>query len=470
MGSARLRLAANGAVPDAEYSASVTAAAPDSAPPPLTDALRDRWVLGLVVAGLALRVLLAVLLDGRLQPQGDEGFYLAYAKLLRERGVLETGFLERPPLYFVAVALCGSTLVLRLLQAVAGTLAALPVYRTTRRIGGPVAARLACAFLLFDPTLVGYAHLVWPETLVLCAAAFVYDGVAWLGPGATRRALGLGALTGLILLLRPVFGLYCLILAAAWLLRLGPRPALRLVLLFGGTAALVTSPWLIRNQLRYGPAILFENEGPYNLWAGNARESVREVTDAWKALPDPVTRSRVGMQRGVEAIRDDPAEFLRRSLQRVINLWGLEYFVVRHFAIGGYGEVPRQTFLAAFWAIQLAWAARLLGAAAGLARGGRDPTLRLALLQMALFTLVAAALVGTTRFRVGFAFPLCVTAGLGLERLLARRVSRRDAAAVVAAALLLCASAAKPPLRTALLGDFDRVHELGREPWRHFRY
>ncbi len=445
-------------------------AEPEATPPPLRAALCDPWFVGLLAGGFAVRAVLAVVLDGRLLVQGDEGTYLAYGRMLRASGALETGFLERPPLYFVAVALAGPTVSLRLLQAIAGVAAAFPVYRTANRLAGPRAARAGCAFLLFDPTLIGYAHLLWPETFVLCAAAFVYDGVAWLAPRSTRRALGLGVVTGLVLLLRPVFGLYCLILAASWWRRLGLGPALRLALVFGGSAALVVSPWVIRNQLRYGPAILFENEGPYNLWAGNARESVREVTRQWKELPDPVTRSRVGMKRGREAIRRDPAEFLRRSVQRPINTWGLEYFVMRHFALGGYGEVARETFLLAAWTIQLAWAAQLLCAAAGLSLGARDPTLRLALLHMALFTLLVAALVGTTRFRAGFAFPLCVTAGLGVERLLTRRVSRGDVAALLAAASLLVVSAARPLFRTALSGSFERVEELGKEPWRHFRY
>ncbi|MDJ0848213.1 MAG: glycosyltransferase family 39 protein [Myxococcota bacterium] len=451
-------------------SSAATGASNATAAPPLRAALQDPWFVGLLAAGLTVRAVLAVFLDGRLLPQGDEGTYLAYGQLLREQGVLETGFLERPPLYFVAVALAGPTVVLRVLQAIAGAAAAFPVYRTASRVGGRRAARAACAFLLFDPTLVGYAHLVWPETFVLCAAAFVYDGVAWLGPHSTRRAVGLGLLTGLVLLLRPVFGLFCLVLAASWWLRLGLRPALRLALVFGGTAALVVSPWVIRNQLRYGPAILFENEGPYNLWVGNASESVREVTRQWKALPDPVTRSRVGMERGREAIRENPGEFLRRAVQRPLRVWGLEYFVMRHFTIGGYGEVSREAFLLAAWTIQLAWAAQLLCAAAGVSRGARDPTLRLALLHVAVFTLVVAVLVGTTRFRAGFAFPLCVTAGLGLDRLLARRVSRGDVAAVLAAASLLCVSAAKPLFRAALSGSFVGVAELGKEPWRHFRY
>ena len=419
-------------------------AEPEATSPPLRAALCDPWFVGLLAGGFAVRAVLAVVLDGRLLVQGDEGTYLA-------------------------VALAGPTVSLRLLQAIAGVAAAFPVYRTANRLAGPRAARAGCAFLLFDPTLIGYAHLLWPETFVLCAAAFVYDGVAWLAPRSTRRALGLGVVTGLVLLLRPVFGLYCLILAASWWRRLGLGPALRLALVFGGSA-LVVSPWVIRNQLRYGPAILFENEGPYNLWAGNARESVREVTRQWKELPDPVTRSRVGMERGREAIRRDPAEFLRRSVQRPINTWGLEYFVMRHFALGGYGEVARETFLLAAWTIQLAWAAQLLCAAAGLSLGARDPTLRLALLHMALFTLLVAALVGTTRFRAGFAFPLCVTAGLGVERLLTRRVSRGDVAALLAAASLLVVSAARPLFRTALSGSFERVEELGKEPWRHFRY
>ena len=35
-------------------------------------------------------------------------------------------------------------------------------------------------------------------------------------------------------------------------------------------ASIVFSPWVIRNQILYGPSILLENQGPFNLWVGNA--------------------------------------------------------------------------------------------------------------------------------------------------------------------------------------------------------
>jgi len=444
----------------------------------LRDVFADRWALALLGAGLALRALLTIALDARLVPQGDEGTYLPYAGLLLHRGVLETGFLERPPLYFVSVAVAqwlpapwaSDTLTLRLLQCLAGVATALPVYRTVLRSAGRRAARLAVAFLLFDPTLVGFSHLIWPETFFTCLAAFVYDGVADLRAGDSRRNFAMGVLVGAALLIRPAFGIFCLVLAGSWLVRLGPRAAARLVLVVGGTAALVISPWVLRNQLRYGPSILLENEGPYNLWAGNAAESVQEVNDAWRTLPDPVTRGRVGTERGMAAIRDDPDEFLRRSVSRFVNVWGLEYFVVRHLAIGGYPNVSPGGFLIAFWLIQLAWAAQLLCAAAGARRAARDPLLGLVLLNVALFTLLVTGLVGTTRFRVAFAFGLCACAGIGLDRLLARRLTRGDLAAVLAATLLLGASATKPLFRKAIAGDFEQVAELGVAPWRHFRY
>ena len=74
------------------------------------------------------------------------------AAALRETGVLETGEFVRPPLYFVLLAAIGSvgdllglgsTLAVRLLQSLAGVVAAIPVYRTANRLGGVRVARFA---------------------------------------------------------------------------------------------------------------------------------------------------------------------------------------------------------------------------------------------------------------------------------------------------------------------------------------
>jgi 4-amino-4-deoxy-L-arabinose transferase-like glycosyltransferase len=429
--------------------------------------------------GLALRVGVALAVNDQLQARFDELVYLRGAAGLRQTGELETGALLRPPLYFVFLAAStwaaqwlgvGTRVLAALVQCVAGAATAVPVYASTLRIGGRRAARLAVALLMLDPTLVAYCHLLWPETIFTLLVALVFQGVADLDTRPAGQAVLMGLLTGLALLLKPVFGVFTLLLALHWLRSLGWRRTLRLVLVFGGVAALVITPWVVRNQLRYGPQVLLENEGPYNLWIANDPRPAPEIHAQWRALPDVTTRSRVGTERGLAAIADDPAGLLRRGAVRMLNLWGLEFFVVRYAISGGYGPIDRASLLALFWLIQLGWVVLLLSAAAGVPAASRDPTFRLLLGYAALFTLLISVLVATTRFRVPFALPLAVAAGVGVDRALRADWGRREWLALATALLLLVLSAARPLFSTLALGDWTQVTELRRDDWRFFRY
>lgn len=441
--------------------------------------LADRWLLGWLAAGLALRAGLALLLDPGMQLRHDETVYLAAAERLRGSGVLETGALLRPPLYIAWLALLGwpadwlglrLPLLAKLVQCGLGAATVLPVYHSALRLAGRRAARIAAGCFALDPTLVAYCHLLWPETLFGLLVAVVFDAVAGLEARRTPAVAGLGVLIGLAVLLKPVFGLFALLLAGQWLWRLGWCQAAQLVLVCGGAATLVVAPWAVRNQLRYGPSIVLENEGPYNLWIGNDPAPALAVHREWQELGDPVTRSRVGLARGLAAIGDDPGRFAARLPQRALNLWGLEFFVVRHAIAGGYGALARGELLGAFWILQLGWAALWLAAAAGLPGLWRDPSVRLWLAYAAGFTLLVAGMVATTRFRVPFALPLAVAAGAGVERALRRRLGRAEWIAVGIALALLALSASRPLFRTLACGDWTRVAELRDSEWRFFRY
>lgn len=442
------------------------------------DALRDRWLCVLLLCGLAIRVALALALDAGLEPLADERTYLRFAAEFRQTGRLETGVFVRPPLYFLFVSVgqwllpgWGSpALGVRLLQALLGAWTALPIFCITQRVGGRRAARVAAAVVLLDPTLVAYTHLLWPETVFTFVVATVVERLPFVRSAGPVGAIGVGVWIGLALLLKPVFGLFCLILAASWLVDLGPASAARLVLWVGGTAVLVISPWLVRNQLRYGPSILLENQGAYNLWVGNAPETAREVRDQWHALPDPVTRARVARDRGIAAVRDDPERFAASVPRRMLNLWGLEFFVVMHAVLGGYGPLGKGTLVAGFWVIQAAWAGLLVLAALGVGRVARDPTLRVLLVYAGVVTLLVSAMVSTTRFRVPLAPLLAAAAGLGLEELRVRGLRRRTLLPALAAGAVLLVSAARPPFSVIGSGDFERVEDLRRGEWRSFRY
>jgi 4-amino-4-deoxy-L-arabinose transferase-like glycosyltransferase len=445
----------------------------------LPSAWLDPTLLCLLGAGLLLRALVAWAVDPHLILRGDEGVYLEKAAELARRGVLDTGTFVRPPLYFVVLAALDALAVplgwelasvVRGLQCVVGTVVAVPVYRTATRLVGRRGGLLAAAFLLFDPTLIAYCHLIWPETLFLLIGALVFDGVADIEQRSSLRIAGLGALAGLALLLKPAFGIFCLLLAAQWLWRLGGRKTLRLVLVFGGVAAVVIAPWVVRNQLRYGPAIILENQGPYNLWVGNDPKQPRSILREWIAMPDPVTRARAATERGLTAIENDPMRFGKLSLVRALNLWGFEFFVLRNAVIGGYHGIEKDGLLRLFWVLQVPGALLLLAAASGLRRSWRDPTLRLLVVHAIVFTTVVSAMVTTTRFRVPFAFLVAISAGIGIDALLSRKLAWRDFAAVACAVAVLCLSATRPVFQTIVGGSFERVNELRRGDWRFFRY
>jgi len=298
----------------------------------------------------------------------------------------------------------------------------------------------------------------------------VFDGLAGVDTHTTWRSIGLGALTGLAMLLKPIIGIFTLLLAAHWLITKGLSNAMRIAVVFGGAAALVISPWVIRNLQLYGPSIVMENQGPYNLWSGNSPEAPRSILNEWVDLGDPLTRSEVGTQRGLEAINEDPARFVRNTFVRALNFWGLEYFVVRHLAIGGYQDISKRTFLTWFWIIQIGWAITWIAAAAGIGRLIRDPTLRLAVSYSAILWVIVSTMVVTTRFRVPLAFWLAIAAGIGVDRIFARRIGRRTMALVGAALIVLALSASRPMFQKIISLDFETRQDLVTENWRFFRY
>jgi 4-amino-4-deoxy-L-arabinose transferase-like glycosyltransferase len=428
--------------------------------------------------GFLLRAGLALWLDGDMGARGDEIAYLHEAKQFRETGVLETGILVRPPLFFILIAGIGMLfeplgfdvrICLKIFQCLVGAATAIPVYLTAKRIGGIRVARLAVAFLMFDPTVVAYSHLVWPETVFLFVVAVIFHCVASLEQESTARPLGIGLLVGLALLIKPAFGLFTVVLAGHWLWRLGFRSTLRLVILVGGTAAVVISPWVIRNQIRYGPEVILVNQVPYNLWIGNSPTHPRKVNDWWRAM-DTLQQSREGMRLGKKAITDDPGRFASNFVVRVLNLWGLEFHVMRHVMTQAYGKGVREHSLLVFWIIQGGWAIALLAAASGARTGSRDPTLRLLLIHALLFTAVVSVMVTTTRFRIPFAFPLAILSAVGVDRMLAGRLRRPDLIAAIVALGWLMLSFARPLFQAIASDKYGEVTTATRAAWQFFRY
>jgi 4-amino-4-deoxy-L-arabinose transferase-like glycosyltransferase len=363
----------------------------------------------------------------------------------------------------------GLRLSVKIIQCLVSVATAVPVFLTAKRLGGVRIARIAVAFLMFDPTIIAYTHLIWPETFFLFVVAVIFHYITALEQRSTTQIVLLGVLVGLAILLKPAFGLFALLLAGSWLWRLGFRPALRLVVLVGGTSAVVISPWVIRNQILYGPEIILVNQVPYNLWMGNGAANPENIHEWWRDM-DALEQSRVGMERGLKSITDDPGRFARNYVVKALNLWGLEFHVMRHVVMQGYSRLKRETTVQWFWFIQGCWAIALITAALGVRTAGRDPTLRLLLIYAILFTAVVSTMVTTTRFRIPFMFPLVIASAIGVDRLFAGRLRRADLIAAAAALGWLMLSFSRPLFQALAAGEFYKADPAIRAAWRFFRY
>lgn len=428
--------------------------------------------------GLLLRVGVSVWTDSFNRFLADDLLYLQQAEKWRQTGVLETGPLERPPGYFGFLYLTsfftglGPTwhIVSKILQSIAGAAAAIPIYALADRVAGRRAAWIATAFYAFDPTMIAYAAMLWPETLYTLLTAIVFWRTSLLEPGQIARPVVLGLLTGLAMLLKPAIGAFTVMLAFSWLLRFGWGGAIRLSLIFATATAIVLAPWVIRNQLRYGPEILLENEAPYNLWMGSHQGEPQEVFDTWHSLPDPLTRARVAGEMGWKGIVEHPGDYARRSVVRGLNLWGLEWFVTRNLALEAWGKISVTSFLRWFWLIQLAYVALLLAAATGLRETWRDSHMKLLLSWALCFTVLAAGLVATTRFRMPFHALMAISAGVGVAGVIERKLRSIDLVPVAIAIGVLVFSFQRPLFELITSGDLTNLVQLNRSRWVFFWY
>jgi len=216
-------------------------------------------VVGLFVLALALRLFFALAPP---PPEADAADYLRLAQGLRAGGGYAdatgrpTAF--RPPLYPLFLAVTGPNVrVAAVLQSVLGAAnCLLTVALAARWLAGP-APWLAGLLLAVDPVQAAAPSLLLSE--VLYQTLFLLSLLA-LDPGRTpRRALASGLASGLSLLARTAAAPVMAVLMLAWIRRETPR--LKAAALFLAGAALVVTPWLVRNAVALGAPVLSTQSG-----------------------------------------------------------------------------------------------------------------------------------------------------------------------------------------------------------------
>jgi hypothetical protein len=177
-----------------------------------------------------------------------------------------------------------------------------------------------------DPILLNQQTLVMTETLAAflailslwCLARFDADA-SWFNAALAGGAIGLAALC------RPTFlpwlgivGLGILLLrrtnaefrnqnselqrTGCWWSWRGLVWRVANVAALGITAAMVMSPWVIRNQREFGKPIVTTTHGGYTLWLGNNVSFYDWLRNSHSELPWDVDRDRTGPHRQKEAL------------------------------------------------------------------------------------------------------------------------------------------------------------------------
>jgi Dolichyl-phosphate-mannose-protein mannosyltransferase len=218
-----------------------------------------------VLLALVLRVGWVLLVPTK--PVGDFAMYVESAAHLIKFGSFDSEYVFMPGYVFLLAAvqaLGGGWLACKLVGAVAGSLAAGAVYGIAHRLWESRATALVAGLLCG----------VWPAGVALAsvtgtdmpAAALISLGCYFLlrfSPARPRLAAVLfGVFMGLATYIRAIALPLCVLAILCFRASgLGWKPALRSTVLACAVAALLLSPWAVRNRLRYGETFVSDSHG-----------------------------------------------------------------------------------------------------------------------------------------------------------------------------------------------------------------
>ncbi len=301
--------------------------------------LERRWLYGILLAALALRLVALIALDGRVAST-DEAHWQRMGQLLWEEGIMsvEAG-LYRPPLYPLLVAsLYGAfgpqALAIRLCQVLLSTLTCFFLWSIARRACGQRAALYAAAIAAAYPFFIFFSTVLMAETLLLFLLVVSLCLVQRLVAKPSRRhAVELGLVLGLAALCKPVILAWVPLLGAAWWgatsLALSIKVK-RLATILLAVVCMVV-PWSVRNLYLSGHVVPISTNMGINLLVGHepgATGLYRDGVDYWSMMEDwsddeadAVVRDALVAHRMVAHILENPRRTLELSLRKIALLW-----------------------------------------------------------------------------------------------------------------------------------------------------
>jgi len=216
---------------------------------------------------------------------------------------------------------------------------------------------------------------------------------------------------------------------------------------------LVIAPWSIRNTALHGGFVLIDSAGPLNLWRGNNPDAYtsrppppaecyaapfdqipllplkgggpRAFIEAVQAslgnqAPSDLEIAREGQRLALEYIASDLPGFAARSWWKTVDLWNPTSFLLRHFRLGAYGDVPPVVEAVISWSAIVSYMAVVVLGALGLVTSRRNPAAWLVLGLVLTVTVLHAVVFGLTRYRLPVMPFMIIFAAQGLIWLNAR--------------------------------------------------
>ena len=202
-----------------------------------------------------------------------------------------------------------SPLRLALVQSLLAPLTVAGTWALARRLFDPRVAIVSAFVVALFPLNFEYYGLLFPEALAVPLTLAVL--LLFLGrPPSTRLAVGVGALLGISLLVRPTAFFLLAGAAAAWIVAAGWRRGAALTILAAAVAALLVAPWTIRNTLTdevgFVP-ISVQDAAAYGTFNDeSANDPDRPYS--WRATP-------AGLERRVDLSQKTKESELRSELQ-----------------------------------------------------------------------------------------------------------------------------------------------------------
>jgi 4-amino-4-deoxy-L-arabinose transferase-like glycosyltransferase len=211
-------------------------------------------------------------------------------------------------------------------QALVGALTVFFVFLLARRVFDARVALLAAALVACWPNLIATTATLQLETVFVALALAVAVACVPLvtaDPPSTGRLVLVGALTGMVALVRPTVGLLLVAALATRVLARRPwRETLVVTAVLAGTVALVVLPWTVRNAVRMDAVVpLSTGIGPALCQSRNADATGRldiEILEAHcagahsdNAAEQEVADNTASTRRAVRWVASHPVDEVR---------------------------------------------------------------------------------------------------------------------------------------------------------------